>query len=41
MRYELLFILPLLALLAITGVTIWRFLKNKRKIINKAIIAHT
>ena len=41
MRYELLFILPLLALLAITGATIWRFLKNKRKIINKAIIAHT
>ena len=41
MRYNLLFILPLLALIAVVGIIIWRFLKNIRKINNKSIIAHT
>ena len=41
MRYSLLFILPLLAIIAVVGIVIWRFLKNKRKINNKSIVAHT
>lgn len=41
MRYGPLFILPLVAFIAVIGVIIWRFLKNIRKVNNKAIIAHT
>ena len=41
MRYNLLFILPLIAIIAVVGIIVWRFLKNKRKINNKSIVAHT
>lgn len=41
MRYNLLFILPLLAIIAVVGIIIWRFIKNKRKVNNKSIVAHT